>query len=107
MFADIRYVAERTREIGVRRALGAPARRVLASAFVMAAFDLNAGVAIGVGAGVVMSRLLTHAPSTIAGVDIEASPGTIAVLAIAVAIAAGVPVRRALRLDPVVASRHE
>jgi putative ABC transport system permease protein len=100
-------VAQRTREIGVRRALGAPARRVLASVFARTAFELGIGVAVGIGVGIVMSRLLTHALSTIAGVGVEAILAAIAVLSIAVAVAVGVPLRRALRVDPVVALRHE
>jgi pimeloyl-ACP methyl ester carboxylesterase len=63
-------VAQRTREIGVRRALGAPARQVLANVFGRSAIELGAGLAIGIVAGVVLSRLLTQSLPNIAGVGL-------------------------------------
>jgi hypothetical protein len=100
-------VAQRTREIGVRRALGAPSRQVLANVFGRSVAELGAGLAIGVALGVAMSRLITHALPNIGGVGVTAVVVAIGVLAAAVALAVGVPVRRALRVDPVVALRHE
>jgi hypothetical protein len=100
-------VAQRTREIGVRRALGAPSRQVLANVFGRSVAELGAGLAIGVALGVAMSRLITHALPNIEGVGVTAVVVAIGVLAAAVALAVGVPVRRALRVDPVVALRHE
>ena len=100
-------VARRTREIGVRRALGAPARQVLANVFGRSAVELGAGLAIGIVAGIALSRLLTHSLPNIAGVDIAVIFGAIGVLTAAVVLAVGVPARRALGVDPVVALRHE
>ncbi|MET0231925.1 MAG: ADOP family duplicated permease [Rhodanobacteraceae bacterium] len=100
-------VARRTREIGVRRALGAPARQVLANVFGRSAVELGAGLAIGIVAGIALSRLLTHSLPNIAGVDVAAILAAIGVLAAAVLLAVGMPVRRALGVDPVVALRHE
>jgi predicted permease len=100
-------VTRRTREIGVRRALGAPAPKVLANVFGRSAVELGAGLAIGVVAGIALSQLLTRALPNIAGVGFAAILAAIGVLGAAVALAVGVPVRRALGVDPVVALRHE
>jgi hypothetical protein len=100
-------VAQRTREIGVRRALGAPARHVLGDVFARSFAELGAGLAIGVGAGIVLARLLTRSLSNIESVGLAAVLAALAVLAVAVALAVSVPVRRALGVDPAVALRHE
>jgi predicted permease len=100
-------VAQRTREIGVRRALGAPANQVLANIFGRSAFELAAGLAVGVVAGIALSRLLTHSLPAIASVGASAILAAVGVLAAAVLLAVALPARRALRVDPIVALRHE
>ena len=100
-------VAQRTREIGVRRALGAPARQVLADVFGRSFVELGAGLAIGVVAGIVLAHLLTRSLSNIEAVGVAAIAAALGVLAAAVALAVGVPARRALGVDPAVALRHE
>jgi len=102
-----RSVERRTHEIGVRVALGAsPAdvvRLVLRSGLLLA----GAGVALGVPASFVAERMLRHG---IFGVPPLAF-GTLAAMATLVVsvalIASYVPARRATRVDPVVALRHE
>jgi ABC-type antimicrobial peptide transport system permease subunit len=100
-------VAQRTREIGVRRALGAPARHVLGDVFGRSFVELGAGLAIGVVAGIVLARLLTRSLSNIETVGVAAIAAVLGVLVVAVALAVSVPVRRALGVDPAVALRHE
>jgi putative ABC transport system permease protein len=100
-------VARRTREIGVRRALGAPVRQVLGNVFGTSLVELGAGLAIGIGAGVALSRLLTQSLPTIEGVGATTILVAIGVLGAAVVLAVSVPVRRALGVDPAVALRHE
>jgi predicted permease len=100
-------VGQRTHEIGVRMALGAQRKDVLQMVIGHGAKMALVGVAIGIGFALLLTRLMVnqlfgvsaHDPLTFAGV---------AVLLILVAIAACyIPARRAMRVDPVVALRHE
>jgi putative ABC transport system permease protein len=100
-------VATRTREIGIRMALGADARSVVRlvvrQAIVVVLLGLAVGLALALFAGRAMSTLLVDVtpqdPATLASVA--------AILA-AVALAAGyLPARRAVRVDPSAALRHD
>jgi len=100
-------VSERTREIGIRMAVGAKARHVLAQ-FLMEAIVLSAvGGAIGVALGIGASRLI----ALLAGWPVAVSPASVA-LSFGFAAFIGVffgyyPARKAARLDPIEALRHE
>lgn len=108
LYATVAYnVNRRTNEIGIRMALGARGGSVLwmivRQVFVMAV----AGLAVGVPATLLAGRFIKsfiyglepHDPATMAW--------TIAILLVAVTIAASIPARRASRIDPMVALRHE
>jgi putative ABC transport system permease protein len=100
-------VSQRTQEIGVRMALGARPRQVVAMIVRGALVQLGFGLA----AGIVCTRLWTGLlPSGSPDVSIT-DPGSLAlvaaVLAVASALACVAPARRATRLDPVAAMRHE
>ncbi len=100
-------VVRRTREIGVRRALGAPAWRVLSELFARLVLHLALGLGIGLGVGVALSRLLSQSlPSIAAGSMLDLATVAL-VLASVAALAAAVPAVRALRVDPMVALRSE
>jgi predicted permease len=100
-------VTRRTREIGVRRALGSPSRDVLRSVFGRSFLQLGLGLVVGVAVGIPLARLLTQTLQNIEVVNVTVVLGALAVLILAAAIAIAVPVRRALRVDPSVALRHE
>jgi putative ABC transport system permease protein len=100
-------VTQRTHEIGIRMALGANSRNVLG----MVVGDSIRMIAIGVGVGLAAAFFLTRfMRSLLFGVS-ETDPVTFAVipaLLAAVALAATyIPARRATRVDPMVALRHE
>jgi putative ABC transport system permease protein len=100
-------VTERTREIGIRLAIGAKGRHVLLQ-FLLEALSLSAaGGVIGIALGVLSSHLV----SKMAGWPTNVSTGSI-VLAFGFAAAIGVffgfyPARKASRLDPIDALRYE
>jgi putative ABC transport system permease protein len=100
-------VSERTREIGIRKALGARRRDILAQFVVESATLSAAGAMLGIGFGLALAfvvKALTPLPAAVAPWSIVVGM----VLGIGVGIAAGVyPASRASRLDPIIALRAE
>jgi putative ABC transport system permease protein len=100
-------VTERTREIGIRKALGARRRDIHVQVLVESATLSLAGAAIGIGIGVLLAQIvqaLSPLPAAIAPVWMAVS----VVLGMGVGVVAGIyPAARAARLDPVVALRAE
>jgi putative ABC transport system permease protein len=100
-------VAERTREIGVRKALGAKRKDILSQFLVEAATLSTLGAAIGIALGIGLAELiaaLTPLPAAVAPWSIAAALVTGA----GVGIAAGLyPASRASQLDPITALRQE
>jgi putative ABC transport system permease protein len=100
-------VSERTREIGIRKALGARRRDILAQFVVESATLSAAGAMMGIGLGLVLAfvvKALTPLPAAVA----PWSVGLAVLLGLSVGIVAGVyPASRASRLDPIVALRAE
>ena len=100
-------VSGRTREIGIRKALGAKRRDILAQFVVESATLSTVGAAFGIGAGISLAfvvRALTPLPAAVAPWSIFVGVG----LGILVGMVAGVyPATRASRLDPIVALRAE
>jgi ABC-type antimicrobial peptide transport system permease subunit len=100
-------VGQRTREIGVRRALGASRWTVLRELFARNFTQLAIGLALGLAAGIPFSLQLSASLRTIEPGGTAVVLGALLVLAGAAALAVIVPARRALRVDPMTALRHE
>jgi putative ABC transport system permease protein len=100
-------VRERTREIGLRKALGARQRDILLQFLIEAVLLCVVGGLVGIGVGV-GSSLLVAAVSPLPAVIAWWSPALAFTVSAAVGVFFGVaPARRAGRLDPVVALRTE
>jgi ABC-type antimicrobial peptide transport system permease subunit len=107
-------VTERTREIGVRKAIGAKNRAVLTQFVVEAVFLSGLGGLIGAGLGIgtswLIAYLVTHTPGS--SIPVPAVQPFFVVLSVAVSAAVGVifgvyPAYRAAQLDPIEALRYE
>jgi len=100
-------VARRTREIGVRLALGAQRgsvlRLVLRESLALVAAGLLVGVPLSLAAGALLRGFLFG----VTPYDIPTLIASAGVLAAAALIAASVPARRASRVDPIVALKYE
>ena len=100
-------VAQRTREIGVRIALGAQRGAVLAMVLRQGVVLAAIGIAIGSAAGVGVTRLLQSLLYGVSPADAVAFAGAAALLGVAAVAASWLPARRAAGVDPVVALRSE
>ena len=99
--------AQRTREIGLRLALGADRRDVVWMVVRGAVGLAGSGVAIGLLASLLFSQALTSLLFDVAPFDVATLAGVSLLLLAVAAIAAWSPARRASRVDPLVALRTE
>ncbi|HUQ21028.1 MAG TPA: ABC transporter permease [Gemmatimonadaceae bacterium] len=100
-------VAERTREIGIRKALGARRRDILSQFLVESATLSTVGAGFGIALGIAISQVIAATsplPASVAPWSIFAG----VIVGAGVGIAAGIyPASRASRLDPIAALRQE
>ena len=108
LYAVISYsLSQQTREIGVRIAIGATARDILALVFRQGMTPLAIGLAAGLAAAFGVNRLLASLLVGVSPADPLTLAGSCAALVVAAAVGCWLPARRALRVDPVVALRQE
>jgi len=100
-------VAQRTREIGVRVALGAAAGGILRGVMAEALMLVAAGLAIGFVTAALVARLIANLLFGITATDPATYAVTAGLLAVVGLGAAYLPARRASRVDPVIALRTE
>ena len=100
-------VTSRTREMGIRMALGAGRSDMLAMILRQAAVLAGAGLVAGIAGAFVLTRFLTTLLFEVRTTD-QATLGSIALLLVAVALGASyLPARRAAGVDPTVTLRYE
>jgi len=100
-------VTERTREIGVRKALGATRGIILWQFLVEAATLTSLGAAIGLVIGAILAWLIRSNSSIPASVPFEAVIASLAAAALTGVVFGMMPAAKAARLDPVEALRYE
>jgi putative ABC transport system permease protein len=100
-------VGQRTQEMGLRMALGATARNLLRLVFVTGMRQVAIGLAIGALASLAMMRVLKSALVAVSPADPATFAIATAMLVLAAALGCYIPARRAMRVDPLVALRHE
>lgn len=100
-------VSRRTREIGVRFAVGAQKSDVARLFLRESALLIGAGVVVGIPAALAVTRFLKSLLFGVAGNDIPALVLTVGVLIAAGLLATSVPVSKAARTEPLQALRHE
>jgi ABC-type antimicrobial peptide transport system permease subunit len=100
-------VAQRTREIGLRMALGADARELLMLVMGEGARLTGFGLGIGIMAALGLTRFVSSLLYGIQPADVVSFGGAALILALTAILACYVPARRAIRVNPVLALRSE
>jgi putative ABC transport system permease protein len=107
LYGTLAYsVSQRTREIGIRIALGASSRNILRLVSQRGLLLVGAGLAIGILVASVCNRFVESLLYEVRGDDPLAAGLAVAVLCVTATIACFLPARRATRIDPVVALRQ-
>jgi macrolide transport system ATP-binding/permease protein len=108
VYGVISYAAsQRTQEIGIRLSLGAQPMQILTMIFRQGLTIVGTGVIAGVLAAAAMARLVASFLFGVPPGDPLTYATAIALLAVVALLACYIPARRAMRVDPMVALRHE
>jgi len=100
-------VARRTREMGLRMALGAHSRTVIWLVMKEVLLLVSIGLAVGVPSALALGRFVTTQLYGIKATDPRTAAASILVLTTVAALAGLIPARRASRIDPILALRYE
>jgi putative ABC transport system permease protein len=100
-------VAERTREIGIRMALGAGGKDVLTLVVRQALILIAIGLGLGLAGSFALTRVVQSALYGVTATDPATFTGVSLLLTLVALFACLVPTRRAVRVDPTVALRYE
>jgi putative ABC transport system permease protein len=108
LYAVIAYsVAARTREIGIRMALGAGRRRVFGMVLKQAGALAAVGIVLGIGGALFVSRLVESRLYGVERLDPAVYVTAAALFAVIALVAAAAPTHAASRVEPTIALRHE
>ena len=100
-------VAQRTREVGIRMALGASQGQIVWEVLGSGMRLASIGLAIGLASALAATRLLSSLLYSVRPTDTITFSAVSLILLVVALIASYLPARRATRVDPMVALRHE
>jgi putative ABC transport system permease protein len=101
------FVSQRTREMGLRMALGAHPQDVLCLVLRQGLEIVSVGLLFGVLMALAMTRFMTSLLFDVTATDPITFAGTVILLTLVALAACYIPARRAMRVDPMVALRYE
>lgn len=100
-------VSQRTGEIGIRLALGAQVGDILRLILRQGAILTLGGLALGIGGAIVLTRFLSALLFEVTPTDLSTYAIVSLLIVLVALLACLIPSRRATRVDPLVALRHE
>jgi putative ABC transport system permease protein len=100
-------VTQRSREIGLRMALGASGSRVVGMVVLRGVMLSGAGLALGIAGAWALSRTMSKLLFGVAATDPGTYAAVAALLSVIAAAACWIPARRAVRIDPISVLREE
>ena len=100
-------VAQRTKEIGIRMALGARQEEMLRMILGQSMRLVLIGVVVGIGTALLATRVISNLLYGVGPNDLSTYLLVVLLLAVAALIASYIPARRAMAIDPMIALRYE